>query len=462
MELLTASSRHLLSTLSKLTDTSFIDSLPKSLPVAPVVYTPRDTWHIVIPDSLYFTIFFIFGGGLYILLLLPFTLRQKQWMAAPLVAGLFSFPIIFSGTNAPGLQFIHVSACACVLLRHIDFYYVRPWRTGKEPTLNLEDWWTEVWQPFRKIPMSKDQLQRFELELQQSRIHQELEKQGSSSSSSGCEKANPTTTESTKGKPVKQIYIPRVDPNPKHWSAYLPRWIFYAVLMDIIPFGVSFITFEQTESFSTASSLLFNVAVAAMVIFDISLLNYTIMIIWAAVTGNLIHDTEWTLVRHYFPGFATSPAEFWRQWHHLFQYIWVDLGFKPVQHVLRKYVSPKLANHKAAKVIELIFPVLGVFLMSGLMHEFMVVSMWHARPGAMTCFFLLQGAGTIVSKLLYDTIGKKVSVPPTILIALTWVFNLTTAALFMEPVYQYEGHNLMAGQSILLRSYNLLRSNGVF
>ncbi|KAF8985529.1 hypothetical protein BGZ46_003818 [Entomortierella lignicola] len=383
-------------------------------------------------------------------------LRQKQLMAAPLIAGLSIAPLIFSGTNWPAMQLAHLSACACVLMRQIDLYYVRPWRTGKEPTFNLEDWWTEVWQPFRKIPMSKDQLQRFELELQQSRLSQELEKQGTKKS----EKSKPAV--SNKGKPVKQIYTPRVDPNPKHWSAYLPRWLFYAVLMDIIPFCLGFINYERMQTLSIFSNLLITTAVAAMVIFDISLINYTIMIVWGAVTGNLIHDTEWTLVRHYFPGFATSPAEFWRQWHHLFQYIWVDLGFKPVHHVLRKHISPRIPNRKVAEAIELIIPVFGVFLMSGLMHEFMVMGMWHARPGGMTSFFLLQGAGTIISKILNDTIGKKVSVPPVILITLTWIFNLSTASLFLEPVLKYEGHNMLAGQSVLLYTYNLLRSNGVF
>ncbi|KAF9193830.1 hypothetical protein BGZ51_002153 [Haplosporangium sp. Z 767] len=363
----------------------------------------------------------------------------------------------------------------------VDLYYVRPWRTGKEPTLNLEDWWTEIWQPFRKIPMSKDQLQRYELELQQARIRRELREQRASTSGStstnssdnqehmneskskkleGAETSE--SSEASKGKPRKQIYTPSMDPNPQHWSVYLPRWLFYAVLMDLLPFFMSFFTFEQIQSFSLIPSLLIRVPVAAMVIFDISLANYTIMIIWATITGDLIRDTEWTLVRHYFPGFATSPAEFWRQWHHLFKYIWVDLGFKPVHHLLRKHVTPNLSNKKIAKGLELVLPVMGVFLMSGLMHEYMMVAMWHVRPGHMTAFFLLQGAATIVSKAMNNTVGRKVSVPPLILITLTWVFNLTTAALFMEPVFKNQGYNLVANQSILVHSYNLLRSNGIF
>ncbi|KAG0370521.1 hypothetical protein BGZ54_005904 [Gamsiella multidivaricata] len=377
-------------------------------------------------------------------------------------------------------------------MRMIDLYYVRPWRTGKEPTMNLEDWWTEVWQPFRKVPMSKNQIQRYELEQQQSRLRRELEQQRSSgpvgpanrnngdtkaesnellnhASKNNDQESAPTasssrssSSSSTKGKPAKQSYMPLTDPNPQHWSVYLPRWLFYAVLMDIIPFGVSFLTFEQIESFSLIPRLLFNTAVGSMVIFDISLANYTIMIIWATVTGDLIRDTEWTMVRHYFPGFATSSAEFWRQWHHLFKYIWVDLGFKPVHHILSKYVTPKVSNRKLAKAAEMVLPVMGVFLMSGLMHEYMMVAMWHGRPGYMTAFFLLQGAGTIVSKALNNTVGQKITVPPMILIALTWAFNLSTASLFMEPVFKNQGYNMIANQSILIRVYNLLRSYGVF
>ncbi|KAG0066401.1 hypothetical protein BGZ89_007295 [Linnemannia elongata] len=478
MEVITASTTHLLSTLNKLTDHSFFQTLPQSLPVSPCVITSPT--QIALTDSFYFSLFFIFGGGLYILLLFPFTLRQKQWLAAPLVAGLFAFPLIFTSTNSPVLQLAHLGACGCVLMRQIDLYYVRPWRTGKEPTMNLEDWWTEVWQPFRKVPMSKEQLQRFELELQQARLRREIERQerealyNSNHSSSSASKqskemetqavagSSDETAKPMKGKPVKQIYTPRVDPNPQHWSAYLPRWFFYAILMDVIPFVMSFITFEDIQNFNIVQTFLLRIGVASMVIFDISLLNYTIMILCAAITGDLVHDTEWTLVRHYFPGFATSPAEFWRQWHHLFQYIWVDLGFHPVKHLLRKHFTSKSQNRELANGLELVLPVMGVFLMSGLQHEYMMVGMWHIRPGHMTLFFLIQGAGTILSKALLNTVGKKVHVPPVILITLTWIFNLTTAGLFMEPVLKNHGYNMIANQSILLHSYNFLRSNGIF
>ncbi|KAF9428617.1 hypothetical protein BGZ94_001738 [Podila epigama] len=520
-----------LNELTAFSISSWLDTLPKSLPVTPCIPAAHNTTQIKLPDSIYFSIFFIFGGSLYLLLLLPFALRQKQVIAAPLVVGLTIAPLIFTSTDAPMFQLVHMGACGCVLMRMIDLYYVTPWRTAKEPTLNLEDWWTEIWRPFRKVPMTKDQLQRYELELHQSRLRREQEKKAielaqatrkakaekalmhdnndndndndntmndnvndnnsidslsdnGSNSASGSSTPSATASGSstpipshsttttatdplqkphTRGKTIPQIYVPPKDPNPQHWSAYLPRWIFYAVLMDIIPFVMSFFTFEQIKTFSLPGQFLVTIAVGAMVIFDISLANYSLMIIWATVTGNLIHDTEWSLVRHYFPGFATSPAEFWRQWHHLFQYIWVDLGFKPVHHLLRKHVtnSPNV-NRELARTVEMVLPIMGVFLMSGLMHEYMMVGMFHARVGHMTAFFLIQGAATIISKALNNTVGQRIQVPSIILIALTWAFNLSTASLFMEPVLQYEGYNIIAKQSMLIRAYNLLRSYNVF
>ena len=499
MEVLTGSTTRLLLTLNQYTNNAFFNALPQKLPVEPcLLLQDKNTFQFGLPDAYYFSIFFIFGGGLYILLLLPFTLKQKQAIAAPLVLGLTVFPLITSSINSPLLQLVHMGACGCVLMRMIDLYYVRPWRIGKEPTMNLEDWWKEVWEPFRKIPMTKDQLQRFELELQQSRLRQELERKSAhkeehkkkhknedeikntttamttlsaTNDTNSIATHTPTTTTTTpstpvptvmKGKPAKQIYTPPLDPNPQHWSVYLPRWLFYAALVDVIVFCMSFIDFAQIQTFSTLGQLPVRIGVAAMVIFDISLANYTIMIIWANVTGESIRNTEWTLVTHYFPGLATSPCVFWQQWHHLFQYIWVDLGAKPTYHFLHKYVTPKTKNKKLAKTAERILPVMGVFLMSGLMHEYMMIGMWQIRPGHMTAFFLIQGTGTIVSQILDSTTGKKVRVPDVILIALTWIFNLTTASLFMEPVLKNQGHNLIANQSLLVHAYNFLRSNGVF
>ncbi|KAG0026346.1 hypothetical protein BGZ82_009523 [Podila clonocystis] len=354
---------------------------------------------------------------------------------------------------------LHLTACACVLMRMVDLYYVTPWRTGKEPTVGFEDWWVEVWKPFRTIPLTQAQLER-----------QEAKKSKLSEKKMDAAEDNDTTpNKDTKpihqkpsGKPLSTTKM-RTDPSPQHWSIYLPRWIFYAVLMDMVPFVLSFLPKEQVMSLSWFPRSLVTIAVAASIIYYISLINYTLMIVWATVTGDLVRNTEWTLVRHYFPGFATSPAEFWRQWHHLFQYIWVDLGFKPTHYLLRKYVTSNKGMSKGvSQSLEKAVPVMGVFLLSGLMHEYMVVGMWHEKFGYMSTFFLIQGVATILSNALQQSVGKRVQVPRLVLIAITWAFNLTTVGLFMTPVLRNAGYNLAANHSVLLHTYNFLRENEVF
>ncbi|KAF9162447.1 hypothetical protein DFQ26_003534 [Actinomortierella ambigua] len=493
MEVLTHSTAHVLSTLRDLTNSqTLFDKLPQQLPVAPVDMGPPNVNMIVLPNAYYFSIFFVFGGGLYLMLLTPFTLRQKQVAAAPLIFFLFILPLIFTSDNAPLLQLTHVAACVSVIMRSLDLYYIRPLRTGKEPTMDFDDWWSECWMPFRKVPMTKRQLQRRELEMTQERIRRENEKEqqlqrqkgkevtkkddGSDkkdeqssikSSNSAPPKSSPADADEklTRGKPARLFYTQPMDPNPKHWSVYLPRWIFYAVAVDLIVFTASFFTPEQFQS-SYPATLAYRFAVAAIVIFDISLANYTLMILWASVTGDLVRDTEWTLVRHRFPGFATSPADFWKQWHHLFKQVWVDIGAKPTFELLRKYVTPRLSENarqrQLAKNLETVLPVMGVFLMSGLFHEYMMYSLWHATPGPMTIFFLMHGVGTFVSKALERTVGQKVKLPTIVLIALTWAFNLTTSYWFMIPILEHKGHSVPMHQCVLIRVYNLLRAHHIF
>ncbi|KAG0019176.1 hypothetical protein BGZ81_009891 [Podila clonocystis] len=450
---------HSLATHLTLKYNHFFDTLPASLPVSPCPTRSPSSYQVTIPTPIYFSLFFIFGGGLYLFLLVPLALRTKQLLAAPLVAGLLVLPLILVSPDSPGLQMLHLTACACVLMRMIDLYYVTPWRTGKEPTVSFEDWWVEVWKPFRTIPLTQAQLER----------HEAKKSKLSEKKIDVTEDNDTTPNKDTKpihqkpsGKPLSTTMM-RTDPNPQHWSIYLPRWIFYAVLMDMMPFVLSFLPKEQVLSLSWFPRSLVTIAVAASIIYYISLLNYTLMIIWATVTGDMVRNTEWTLVRHYFPGFATSPAEFWRQWHHLFQYIWVDLGFKPTHYLLRNYVT----NNKGmptdvSKSLEKAVPVMGVFLLSGLMHEYMVVGMWHEQFGYMTAFFLIQGVATILSNVLQQSVGKRVQVPRLVLIAMTWAFNLTTVGLFMTPVFRNAGYNLAANHSVLLHTYNFLRANEVF
>ncbi|KAF9216125.1 hypothetical protein BGZ59_010960 [Podila verticillata] len=198
----------------------------------------------------------------------------------------------------------------------------------------------------------------------------------------------------------------------------------------------------------------------------ISLWYYSNMFCWAILTGELIDDTDWTYVKHGFPLFATSPDDFWKRWHHMFQYIWVDLGLKPTQFLLRKYViDKKRVHHKTAAVLEMVLPVMSVFVLSGLMHEYMFLTTWHNNSaGYMMAYFLIQGVATLASKGLQIVLGRRFAgvVPVALWVVLTVLFNAATGALFLEPIIQNGGFFMGARQSVLVRSYNHLRAQGVF
>ncbi|KAF9326426.1 hypothetical protein BG006_010141 [Podila minutissima] len=108
---------------------------------------------------------------------------------------------------------LHLTACACLLMRMVDLYYVTPWRTGKDPSVGFEDWWVEVWKPFRTIPLTQARLER-----QEARMSHKGEKQ-----KNVIEDNNDTTPtdpkpmhQKTSGKPVSLTRMQRADPNPQH------------------------------------------------------------------------------------------------------------------------------------------------------------------------------------------------------------------------------------------------------
>ncbi|KAI9255754.1 hypothetical protein BDA99DRAFT_517535 [Phascolomyces articulosus] len=86
---------------------------------------------------------------------------------------------------------------------------------------------------------------------------------------------------------------------------------------------------------------------------------------------------------------------------------------------------------------------LGVFLISGLMHDYILAAMFGYseylnRPGIawfQTMFFLLQGIATIIS-------GQGIFRTPSILGGiLTWIFILYTCPLFIEPYLRIGLHH---------------------
>ncbi|KAG0334954.1 hypothetical protein BG000_007919 [Podila horticola] len=441
---------------------SFLQDLPLSLPVGPYsTRSPPAPWQITVSTTVFFSATCAFIIGLQLFLLVPMRLAWKQCLAAPALASLFVLPLVLVSTESPAIHLMHAGVCISTFMRMFDLYFVTPWRIGREPVLDFEEWRREMWRPFRNIPV-KEQNKKQDTE----------DKEATEPGAIGGLRRRYNTRQSQRDNATPSaakdygLPPPTLQRNLCHWTSYLPRYIFYMTTVEVTTFAFSFMTVEQIENLSIIPRFFLVLSVAICIICFINLWYYSNMFTWAILTGQLIDDTDWTYVRHGFPLFATSPDDFWKRWHHLFQYIWIDLGLKPTKMLLRKYVTDKkVVHHKTAVVLEMALPVMSVFVLSGLMHEYMFLTTWPSNSaGYMMAYFLIQGVATLASKGLQIALGRRFGgvVPVAVWVVLTVLFNAATGALFLEPIIRNGGFVMGARQSVLVRSYNYLRAKSVF
>ncbi|KAF9305838.1 hypothetical protein BGZ74_008710 [Mortierella antarctica] len=440
---------------------SLLQALPLSLPVGPYsTRSPPAPWQFTASTTAYFSATFAFIIGLQLFLLVPMRLAWKQCVAAPVLAALFILPLVLVSTESPAIQLMHAGVCISTFMRMFDLYFVTPWRIGREPVLDFDEWRREMWRPFRNICV-KDKMKQDTEDKKtiEPKVIGGLQQQQRRYNTRQSQHENAVPSVAKHGSP------PAPQRTLCHWTFYLPRYIFYMTTVEVTTFVFSFMTVEQIQSLSIIPRFFVLLSLAICIICFISLWYYSNMFAWAILTGGLIDDTDWTYVRHGFPLFATSPDDFWKRWHHLFQYIWIDLGLKPTKMLLRKYVTGKnMVHHRTAAVLEMALPVMSVFVLSGLMHEYMFMTTWPDYAGYMMAYFLIQGVATLASKGLQIALGRRFGgvVPVAVWVVLTVLFNAATGALFLEPIIRNGGLVMGARQSVLVRLYNYLRANSVF
>ncbi|ORX45839.1 hypothetical protein DM01DRAFT_1339790 [Hesseltinella vesiculosa] len=137
------------------------------------------------------------------------------------------------------------------------------------------------------------------------------------------------------------------------------------------------------------------------------------------------------------PWLAHSPYELWsKRWHQMFRGGFMKLAYQPVRSLFRSKKYAALGRFLAA---------MAVFLASGLMHEYVLVSMvgpsrlayqqfYKSILGQQVLFFLLQGLSTILTfpgSSLATRFGSKI--PGWLATPLTVLWVVVTAPLFVDP-----------------------------
>ncbi|KAF9361456.1 hypothetical protein BGX26_003200 [Mortierella sp. AD094] len=390
--------------------------------------------HSEISDGQYLGLSYFCLVSLYVLLVMPFprTTRTKQIVAFPLLFALLYQPLF---VTCPTKIFHMVMAVTSIAVstRMIDLYYVQPW-TGI---------------PSRYCVQSVDETARSKKDLDD----------GKQTSSSSTSADNFLMWDMERFKvemwaPLRKFSGKK---NTKSASQGL-RWqdlillnLAYDFVLDIDIFFMSRFTAEELEAMALPQYAFCMLAVGIFIMIHILWIYLTVAMIYSMSTGRRIDTSEWTMLKNKLPCFALTPADFWVNWQTLFRYLWVDLAFLPVQRLCKKYVGPERVGSRIANMVRLALPILAVFALSGILHAYIVYSVWREPIWSQLFYFMTQAVAVVVTKvversafgaMIKDTYNKGGPMVRFCLQGLGFLImvchHVLTLPFFMEPYKRHE------------------------
>ncbi|KAG0335006.1 hypothetical protein BG004_000183, partial [Podila humilis] len=338
-------------------------------------------------------------------------IRAKQILAAPLLLTLLLLPLLYTCPY----QLIHVAltvTSAGVSTRMIDLYFVQPW-TGvpsryylrflhastcrskkadsgghkkKQASARREEQFKDL-KHYERMPLMWD-MKRLQIELWSPvRIFSEQQQQ-----------QQQTLANANK----RRLWT---------FGQLACYCLVYSLLLDIIIFALSSFTVDEVMRLPLFQYGLFVGGSAAFIIYFVLQVYYTVATVWSYATGNMADPREWTMLNNYLPCFAASPADFWNNWQTLFRYLWVDLGYLPVQRWCRHFLNGdrRVVPRQAAYVAYECLPLMAVFTLSGLFHAYVVHALWRENGWSQIVFFWIHGVAVLLTKALERTLpGQKI------------------------------------------------------
>ena len=135
----------------------------------------------------------------------------------------------------------------------------------------------------------------------------------------------------------------------------------------------------------------------------------------------------------------------------MFRTIWVDLAFLPVQAFTKRHLGPARLGPRLAKAVQLSLPVLAVFILSGILHGYVVLTTWRESPWSQVVYFLIQGVAVILTKAIeqspfgswlqsryhHGSRFQRAAIT-TAGIVLTWCLHIVSAPFFLHPYLENE------------------------
>lgn len=136
---------------------------------------------------------------------------------------------------------------------------------------------------------------------------------------------------------------------------------------------------------------------------------------------SLLFDNS-SLFNH--PYFSTSPSDLWgRRWHQLLRECLIELGYLPIRSLFTN--NNKTLGH--------IMGLLASFILSGIFHEYIIISLFGKITGEHFSFFIFQGIMVILWEIILLLISKFIIYKKLTTFLIWNIILIFTIPWFIEP-----------------------------
>ncbi|KAF9934952.1 hypothetical protein BGZ67_003615 [Mortierella alpina] len=360
-------------------------------PSEPLFPPPR-----LISNGLFVALFFVYICSLYGLFIVPAikSCRQKQALAFPLIVMLLLQPLLLTCPTRFFSMGVSVTSIA-VSTRMIDLYYVQPWtgvpsrysvrktNSGPEDAVarakkDLDPQDNSTRSPEQSNKIEFDEFLNWDKDRFILEMWSPLRKFS----------AGPTTTSGSSSS-APSSYL--------RWQDLILWSVATSGFLDVELYLLSYYTPADIDALPTWQYAVFVFATGAFVAAIVLSVYLTTAIVYSISTGKTVDTSEWTMLKSKLPCFALTPKDFWTTWHTLFRYLWVDLGFLPVQRACKRYLPANRVGPRIARICQEVFPVLAVFGLSAIMHGYIVYAVWRESIWSQISYFMIQGVAVIAT-----------------------------------------------------------------
>ncbi|KAG0227905.1 hypothetical protein B0O80DRAFT_433524 [Mortierella sp. GBAus27b] len=340
--------------------------------------------HRPISDGVFLGLFVFYLVSLYGLLVSPFprTARAKQIVAFPILIAMVLQPL-FITCPTPLIHMGMTVTAIAVGTRMLDLYYVQPW-TGVPSRYSFND------------AHGSDEVARSKKDLD------------SKGKGAGRHKEEFLMWDKERFQlemwaPIRRFSTKRGNTIPAQMMSW--KYLFflsfvYNAIFDFVIFAMCRYSYEDLQNMDTIPYALSMVAASTFIVAHILWICVTVALIYSLVKGCDINSAEWLMLSNKLPYFAFTPVELWVNWQTLFRYLWVDLGFLPVQRFCDKHLGPHRLGRRLAHMAREVLPVLAVFALSSILHAYTVYAVWREPVWGQLFYFMTQGVAVVVTKAI--------------------------------------------------------------